>query len=38
MLVAELQIGHTQGRSFLVRLAFIAINICGMFVRLRPAR
>lgn len=38
MMVTELQVGHTHGRSLMVRLALIVISICGMFFRLRPAR
>lgn len=38
MLVTELQVEHSHVRPLMVRLAVIVIRVCGMFVRLRPAR
>lgn len=38
MLVTELQVEQSHVRSLMVRLALIVICVCGMFVRLRPAR
>lgn len=37
-MVTELRIGFKLVKSIMTYFAILAINVCAMFVRLRPAR
>ena len=37
-MVTELRVGFVLVKSIMNCLALLAINVCGMFVRLRPVR
>lgn len=36
MIVTRLEVGHIHVRPLIIRVAFILIRVCGLFVRLRP--